>query len=135
MAFNFKTFERTERTELGTIVSIVGKGGTVAPIPSNLRDTTKRVVLVLTKKSGQSDTVVLSAQVSKLFRSKEIKLSQLIGFTVIEQPLPNGEIMNVAVMPSREGATLTHFEIDKLKVTAYEPELVEAVDYADLIAL
>jgi len=135
MGLNFKVYARTERKELGTILELVGKGGTVAPIAKNLRDESKRVTLVLTNKKGESDTVVLSTAVSKLFRSKEIKLSQVIGLTVIEQELPNGEIMNVVVMPSREGTTLTHFAVDKMKVTSFDVEEREAVSLEDLIAL
>jgi len=131
----FKLYARTERKELGTILELVGKGGTVAPIAKNLKDLSKRVALVLTKKNGESATVTLSTAVSKLFRSKEIKLSQVIGLTVIEQDLGNGETMNVAVMPSREGTTLTHFAVDNMKVTDFAVDEVEAISLEELIAL
>lgn len=136
MAFNFKVFERTERTELGTIASIVGAKGTVAPIPSNLKDATKRVVLVLTNAKGQSDTCILSSKLSRLFRSKEVSLSQLVKMIVVEQPNAAGELMNLVVMPSREGSTLQHIAIASLdKNASFESESVEQVSLEELIAL
>lgn len=131
MALNFKAYQRADRTELGTIASIVGKGGTFRPASiSNWTDANKRVVLVLAKKDGTSDLVTCSTEVSKRLRSKELKLSQLMGFTVVEQLTVSGDIMNVVVMPSN-GSTLPAVEITDNIVT-YEP--VSTFNAEELIA-
>jgi hypothetical protein len=148
--FNFKVFERTARVELGTIATIGGKGGKVSPLSRNLANTTKKVVLVITRKDGTSDTVTLSGPVSTLFRSKEISLAQICQFPVIEQPLTfieNGvripsmdandkqRIANLVVMPSREGTALTAYELDAMPKAEYQPEENASVNYESLIAL
>jgi hypothetical protein len=132
MALNFKQYQRADRTELGTIAEIVGQGGTFRPATmSNWLDTNKRVVLVLAKKDGTSDLVTCSTELSKRLRSKEIKLSQLMGFIVVEQLTRSGEIMNVVVMPNA-GTTLPSVEITD-EIPAYEP--VSTFDPSELIAL
>lgn len=120
MALNFKKYQREDRIELGTIAEVVGKGGTYRPASlKNLTDADKRVVLVLTKKDGTSDLVTCSSEVSKRLRSKELKLSQLMSFTIIEQLTTTGETMNVLVMPN-SGTTLPSVEVTD-EVPAYEP--------------
>lgn len=131
MALNFKNYQRADRTELGTIASVVGKGGSFRPASiSNWTDTSKRVVLVLAKKDGTSDLVTCSSEVSKRLRSKELKLSQLMGFTIVEQLTTSGETMNVVVMPNN-GATLPAVEITD-EIPAYEP--VSTFNAEELIA-
>ena len=131
MALNFKVYQRADRTELGTIASVVGKGGSFRPASiSNWTDTSKRVVLVLAKKDGTSDLVTCSSEVSKRLRSKELKLSQLMGFTIVEQLTTSGETMNVVVMPNN-GATLPAVEITD-EIPAYEP--VSTFNAEELIA-
>ena len=111
MALNFKAYQRADRTELGTIASIVGKGGTYRPVSeSNWLDANKRVVLTLVKKDGTSDLVTCSTEVSKRLRSKELRLTQLQVFQIVEQLTSTGETMNVVVMPSN-GSTLPAIEI------------------------
>ena len=132
MALNFKQYLRADRTELGSIASIVGKGGSFRPASlNNWADANKRVVLVLAKKDGTSDLVTCSTELSKRLRSKEIKLSQLMGFTIVEQLTSTGETMNVVVMPN-SGTTLPSVEITD-EIVAYEP--VSTFDPSELIAL
>jgi hypothetical protein len=132
MALNFKQYQRADRTELGTIASIVGQGGSFRPATmANWLDANKRVVLVLVKKDGTSDLVTCSAELSKRLRSKEIKLSQLMGFTVVEQLTTSGETMNVVVMPNN-GTALPSVAITD-EIPAYEP--VSTFDPSELIAL
>ena len=131
MALNFKAYQRADRTELGTIASIVGKGGSFRPASiNNWTDANKRVVLVLAKKDGTSDLITCSTEVSKRLRSKELKLSQLMSFTVVEQLTVSGDVMNVVVMPS-SGATLPAVEITD-NIVAYEP--VSTFNAEELIA-
>lgn len=131
MALNFKVYERADRTELGTIASIVGKGGSFRPANlSNWTDETKRIVLILVKKDGTSEKVTCSTELSKRLRSKEIKLSQLMGFIVVEQLTRSGEIANIVAMPS-SGTTLPSVEITD-NIVAYEP--VNTFNAEELIA-
>jgi hypothetical protein len=131
MALNFKAYQRADRTELGTIASIVGKGGSFRPASiSNWTDANKRVVLVLAKKDGTSDLITCSTEVSKRLRSKELKLSQLMGFTIIEQLTTSGETMNVVVMPNG-GAKLPSVEVGD-SIPTYEP--ISTFNAEELIA-
>jgi len=101
MALNFKNYERAERVSLGTIANLAGAGGKIKPVSlANFADENKRVVILITQKSGESDTVTCSPEVSKRLRSKELRISQLATFEVIEQLTSSGEIMNLVVMPT-----------------------------------
>lgn len=119
MALNFKNYERAERTELGTVAELIGKGGKIKLSPRNFADETKRVAVILEQSNGASDMVICSAELSKRLRSKEITLSQLVGFTVTEQLSSTGEMINVITMPT--GGGLIEVNIDDVKQTAYEP--------------
>ena len=131
MALNFKNYQRADRTELGTIASIVGKGGTYRPVSeSNWLDANKRVVLTLVKKDGTSDLVTCSTEVSKRLRSKELRLTQLQVFQIVEQLTSTGETMNVVVMPNA-GTTFPSVAITD-EIVAYEP--VNTFNVEELIA-
>jgi hypothetical protein len=119
MALNFKNYERTERVELGTVAELVGKGGKLKLIPKNLADESVRVVVILQQANGMSDTVLCSPELSKRLRSKEITLSQLIGFVVTEQLSQSGDVINVITMPA--GGGLIEQNIDELKQEDYAP--------------
>ena len=119
MALNFKNYERAERTELGTVAELIGKGGKIKLSPRNFADEAKRVAVILEQANGASDMVVCSAELSKRLRSKEVTLSQLVGFTVTEQLSTSGEMINVITMPT--GGGLIEVNIDDVKATAYEP--------------
>lgn len=120
MALNFKNYERAERVSLGTVASNIGVGGKIRPISmSNWTNPEIRVMLVLTKKDGTSDTVTCSPEVSKRLRSKELKISQLPSFEIEEQLNSQGEIYNMIKMPSA-GAGIPDYEITG-EETAYEP--------------
>ena len=111
MALNFKNYERAERVSLGTIANIAGPGGKIKPVSiANFTDENKRVVILITQKSGESDTVTCSPEVSKRLRSKELSIPQLATFEVIEQLTSTGEIMNLVIMPS-SGALIPDYEI------------------------
>jgi len=105
MALNFKNYERAERVSLGTIANLAGAGGKIKPVSlANFADESKRVVILITQKSGESDTVTCSPEVSKRLRSKELRISQLATFEVIEQLTLSGEIMNLVIMPTGASA-------------------------------
>jgi hypothetical protein len=119
MALNFKNYERAERTELGTVAELIGKGGKIKLSPRNFADETKRVAVVLEQANGASDMVICSAELSKRLRSKEITLSNLIGFVVTEQLSASGELINVITLPT--GGSMIEINVDDVKQTAYEP--------------
>lgn len=127
----FQKYQREDRIELGTVQSLVGKGGKIKFVPKNLADDSKRVAAILENKAGASALVVCSEAVSKGVRSKEITLANLLGFQVTEQLTRNGETINVITMPNN-GASLIEVAVDSVKVAEYEPsaELVPE----DLIA-
>lgn len=131
MALNFKKYQREDKISLGTIAEVVGKGGSFRPSSiSNWTDTNKRVVLVLAKKDGTSEIVTCSSEVSKRLRSKELKLSQLMSFNIVEQLTTSGETMNLVEMPA-SGTTLPSVEITD-NIVAYEP--VNTFNAEELIA-
>lgn len=120
MALNFKTYARTEKISLGTIADLCGKGGSYRPASmNNWMDENKQVAIVLVRKDGTSDIVICSKEVSKRLRSKELKLSQLMGFEVKENLTKSGEIANIVEMPT-SGNTLPAVEITDV-IPAYEP--------------
>jgi len=131
MALNFKNYERAERVSLGTIAKLAGLGGKIKPVSiNNFTDENKRVVILVTNKDGESDTVTCSPEVSKRLRSKELTISQLSTFEVIEQLTLSGEIMNLVVMPSN-GAGIPDYEITG-KEESFTP--VESFNVEELIA-
>ena len=106
MAIQFAKYERTESTleSQGVVKDIVGIDGTIALIPKNLQDATKRVVVILKKKNGQSAMVTCSKPVSDGIRNKTIELGHLINFEILEGEsgvpyisMPGGGLINVAV--------------------------------------
>ena len=127
MALEFKLYERTERTELGTVAELTGVGGKIALSPPNFINHDKRVVIVMKKANGTSAQVVCSSNVSNGLRAKEITLSQVQGFPVVEQITNDGEIINIVTMPS--GGALVEFnvtgEVAEYKAPVFDPsELV-----------
>ena len=127
----FEVYQREDRVELGTVNSLVGKGGKIKFVPKNLADDSKRVAVILERKDGASALLICSENVSKGVRSKEITLANLLGFTVTEQLTRSGETINVVTMPNG-GANLIEINVDSVKVADYQPsgELVPE----DLIA-
>ena len=85
-------------------MDLVGKDGFLELIPKNLRDTSKRVVVILKKKNGQSAMVTCSQQVSDGLRDKTIELGHVINFEILEGEsgvpfisMPGGALISIAV--------------------------------------
>ena len=79
------------------------------------------------KADGTSAQVVCSSNVSNGLRAKEITLSQVQGFPIVEQITPDGEIINIVTMPS--GGALVEFnvtgEVAEYQAPTFDPsELV-----------
>ena len=116
MKLEFAKYEREENTleSLGTVASIVGKGGSLGLIPKNFKDATKRVVVVLEKKDGTSTMVSCSSAVSAGLRDKTITLDNVLTFEVIY-----GEA-EVPYISLPGGAGLITVAISDLTATDYE---------------
>lgn len=86
MAIQFAKYERTESTLVsqGTVLELVGKDGNISFIPKNLKDLTKRVVVILERKNGTSVQITCSQPVSDGIRNKTIELGHLLNLEVLE---------------------------------------------------
>jgi hypothetical protein len=107
----------TTLNDLGTLKSIVGKGGSVKLSMKNFTNENKRVVVIANKANGESAVIACSDGVSKHARSlrKEGKkqaevLGWLIGLNVLE----NEKEQYFISMPS--GTPGEGISVDKLKV-------------------
>ena len=97
-----------EMTSLGTVLSLVGKTGSIGLIPKNF-NSTKRVVLILKRGDGTSTTVTCSEAVSSGLRDKSITLGHVLNFDVLSTP--NGEFISV---PSAEGNAVQEYKVDSI---------------------
>lgn len=102
----FQNYQRAESTleTQGTVLTLVGKDGTLALIPKNFKDESKRVVVILKKKNGQSAMVSCSQQVSDGLRKGTIELGHILNFEILEGEsgvpfisMPGGALIEVAV--------------------------------------
>ena len=125
------TFEKREATtleNLGSLKTVVGKGGSMAFIPKNLADPNKRVAIVLTKKDGTSALVSCSDAVSKAIRAKEITKEQIAGLEIVQ----NDDGIAFVAMP--QSAALVEFKLDAIATKAFEPKVLTEEALADLLA-
>lgn len=89
MAITFlkkKDRKETDLSEksLGTVQKIAGQGASLSYNRKNFKNTTSRVSVEITKKNGDFIYLNCSKQLSQSLRDGEIKLTQLLGFEVIE---------------------------------------------------
>jgi len=126
---DFKKFVRSESTleDLGTVKENAGKKGSIAFIPSNFTDSSKRVALVITNAAGQSAVVPCSEKVSKALRAKEMNVKQLAGLSILKNE--DGRLF-ISMPAGTEG--LAQISVDTLKVEAVAP--VTAASLEELIA-
>jgi hypothetical protein len=120
---NYQAVEST-LTSLGTVAKAIGQNGSINLIPSNFKNDSVRVKLILKKEDGTSTGVTCSQKVSDGLRDKSIKVDHLLNFEVLygESGIP---------FISLPGGGLIEFAVKDLKATDYK---VEAVSFADLIA-
>ena len=112
----FGKFERNDAglEDLGTLKTVVGKGGKIGLIRKNYNDKSKRLALVLTNKAGDTAIVSCSQQVSDAFRASKLTIAQLAGLNVLE----NAEGVAFVSMPAT--GAIQEFNIDKITVAAVE---------------
>jgi len=127
MAFNFKIYQREDRVSLGTLATVCGVGGSYRPCSTkNLADHSKRLVLTMIKADGTSDLVTCSGELSKRLRNKEIALSQIANFPIVEQLTEDGDIMNCVQLPAGTtqlpSVTVTEEMPDYQPVSTFNPE-------------
>jgi len=118
----------TTLDDLGTLATVVGKRGTLAFIPKNLKSI-KRVCIVLKNAEGESTTLSCSSAVSDSVRNalakgveKQRVLATLAKLSVLE-----GETgIPYLCAPAGEGAGLEEFTVEQLATekTANYEELV-----------
>jgi len=137
MALEFKVRDAqatVKATVLGTVASVIGKGGSIDFIPTNLVNTEKRLYVILNKADGTSENVVCSQAVSDGFRAKEISLNQLLGFEIKEQVSSAGELYNQISMPN-SGQSLISYAIDNIVVEEYKVKTLSEDKIKNLIAI
>lgn len=125
MAITFSNYQReTTLVNDGKVIDLVGNNGSVAFVPKNLKDTTKRVVVILKKANGESAMVSCSAQVSEGIRSKKIERGHLLNFPILE-----GE--NGVPFISMPGGALMEYKVSTIALKDYD---LSSVNLEDLIA-
>jgi len=133
-----------ERKELAVVAKLIGKGGKLNLVKSNL-NSTRRVFCILSKADGTQLTVTCSKKVSAGIREKSISIPNLLGFSIYEaqafQRDNNGDQMHdpetgaelfeayaSIEMPSDDNALVT---FDNDKVQAY---VAPVFDASELVA-
>lgn len=118
-----KQYKRAEDAavleSVGTALSIAGKGGEVGLIRKNV-NSTKRLVLLIKNKKGESATVSCSEAVTKAFRAGQMKLSQIVQLDILE----NEEGVAFVSMPAT--GAIQSFKVDDLVKNAKPVEDVKA---------
>lgn len=69
---------------LGTVQKIAGQGAEISFNRKNFKNTSSRVSVEITKKNGDFVYLNCSKQLSQALRAGEIRLTQLLGFEVVE---------------------------------------------------
>ena len=124
----FQNYQREESTleSQGTVLDLVGKDGALALIPKNFKDESKRVVIILKKKNGQSAMISCSQQVSEGLRNKSIELGHVLKFEVLE-----GEAgVPFITMP---GGGLIEVSVKTIKLKDFTPNTASIEDLLDAL--
>lgn len=126
MELVFENYQAVESTlsSLGTVAKAIGQNGSINLIPSNYKNDSVRVKLILKKEDGTSTGVTCSQKVSDGLRDKSITMGHLLNFEVLygESGIP---------FISLPGGGLVEFAVKDLRAVDYK---VATVDFADLIA-
>ena len=126
MELVFEQYQAVESTltSLGTVAKAIGQNGSINLIPSNYKNDSVRVKVILKKEDGTSLGVTCSQKVSDGLRDKSITMGHLLNFEVLygESGIP---------FISLPGGGLVEFAVKDLKAVDYK---VTSVDFADLIA-
>jgi len=126
----FEQRTATERKVLGTVAKLAGPGASINFTKNNWFHPTKRLHVVLERPDGSSFGLNCSPSVGSGVRNKEITMSQLAGFPIIEHVVGKeytnaGVIMPIISMPDGQGL-ISAGEITE--VAEYTPETFELSD-------
>jgi hypothetical protein len=135
-----ETYEQRDLVQYGTLREVATllatKEFNVRPISaSNLKNADKRVVLVIEdKKLGTSSTILCSRPVSNSLRAKEISLTQVLDFPIVEHTVGEGyatagETYPHIVVPFVAGGEMEGVGNDAVA----EAPVAEVVNLEDLI--
>src|SRR5689334_1642010 len=105
MNLTFKKYEAKNNWEiLGTVKEMAGKGGKIAFIKTNFKNTDKQVAVVIEKKNGESTVVSCHKDLSSKLRAGEINIRQLAGLNVIAaEGRDGGDPVFLIVLPGTGG--------------------------------
>lgn len=82
----------------------------------------KQLQVLLKAPNGDSATIICSPAVSRLYRSKEISVGNLLTFMVEERKASDGSIINVICKPATSGATI---DVDNVADEQWVPNQFE----------
>jgi len=69
---------------LSTVAQLIGVGGQIDVIKSNIRNTKKNIALVLKDKNGNSTVLPTSKQVNQMLRGGQLAVSDLKAYPIYE---------------------------------------------------
>lgn len=126
-----KDERQNQLASFGTLAKVIGKGGKITlRSSSNLLNANKRVALTLIKANGNWFDVIASKTVSQMLREKQVSLSELASFELIQGTTSgdNPEPIAIVSMPTGTSASV---EVTEEMVNAK----TSVIDIDDLIAL
>jgi hypothetical protein len=126
MALDFKVYQQGAKIKtLGTVAQLGGKGSFVKMRNVDVLD--KNIYLVITKADGTSDTVPCSGKVTAAVRAGQVKLVDIMHFTVgethnVDELTGLERIGNVVMLPGTESQSIS---VDALlaKESKYKPSM------------
>ena len=130
MALQFKMYEgtTTEIETIGTVATVIGKGGSLRFVPGTFTSG-KRIAIILLNKKGESTVIACSKRVSESLRtvlnegtSKKQMLSAISKLEISEDE----EGRNFIIAPVGTGGVEEAFTIEDLAK--------EKVDFSELVA-
>ena len=126
---DFKVYESTTLTDLGTLAKVAGKGGKLKFIAKNLANDEKRVAVVVNKADGTSAVIPCSNTVSKGVRQaleSSVEKNKILATLAKLSVMEGEEEHPFIVAPITAGGTEEEFTIEQLAV-------VKNATYEDVI--
>ena len=80
----FQTLASGNLEQVGTLADFVGIGGKIRFNDSNFNDTTKTLMLDISRADGINGRIFASKNVGEAIRAKKLTIPQLLGLRVIE---------------------------------------------------
>lgn len=119
------------REVVGTLLEFaqLAKVTSLALYGPNLANLNKRVIIIMKRVDGLTDSIVCSPKVSELIRNKEVTLNQIKSFPVVESISEEGEVFAQVQMPSNgiDAEQVLEFKLTN-EVEEYQPK-AKAYDF------